>query len=158
MRRKVAGYFHITIPESGFSSFAEQKALSIISTRSGPFEEFAEADLTTSLRLIIVPDDVFAEILHSNAFDMSKVRGASYVYYDMEYVRKCRARSVISSEWRKNFGPDNIVDYTRRVENLTDQDRYFGDYEVTVLYLKRVSKSLTDFNKKYGKYFISQGR
>jgi hypothetical protein len=64
--------------------------------------------------------------------------------YDINYIRECALRNVVSWEWKDNHGPSCVEDFIYATENPITLDDY-----VKIIFVKKQIVSLQELNKKY---------
>lgn len=129
------------------SEYTERDRMKYITLITPSESEFSKR-LTCShmVRFLLFDDDKYLEITEGRVKN-SNLSPKKAVLYDVDYIRECRLSKILKKEWNINYGapsPEEMI--------LSSEGSISSDTLMKVVTLEKINYSLSDFNKRYGRY------
>lgn len=134
----------LLLPVTDFNILATRSHFNLIISSNTEFSQKIKVD--TMLRGLIYEDNDY-DTVAANPQSKDKIKEIGCVYFDIDYIRECALKKVVTGEWKSNYGPtflENYLDSMAQNETPISKDSF-----VKVICLTYPDYSLKKLNKEY---------
>lgn len=130
----------LPFPSTEYEVMSQYTLFNLIYPFSHPLCSAVKLDMM--IRALSFSDPEYMDFLHNEIKpqDMTPVGGK---LFEINYIRECKLSGVAKFEWENNYGPSNMREFLKFIE-----DSHPDDF-VKVINLKAPKYSLKEFNQKY---------
>lgn len=130
----------IVVPQSHFSVLSHNDSFTLVLPTNDP--RMDSPNLHTLIRMIALSESDYQNFVNLTDTPISPL---AINFFDIDYIRECRAKSVIDAEWSQSYGPSTLKDFV----NYHQLGETGADEPVKIYYLKRPKPNLTRLNREY---------
>ena len=99
------------------------------------------------IRVLILYDEDYEDLQGGVA--LSVLEPMAREFYEIEYIRDCRLRSIHSGEWKMAVGFENLEEYLS-AEPTVAGEKVHLDTPMRVICLRKLKHNLQELNSRYG--------